>query len=270
MLGTLYLVGTPIGNRKDITLRALETLKSVDVVACEDTRHTRSLLEHYEIKKPLISYYREKEKEGAQEILKYLETGKSVAIVTDAGMPAISDPGAVAVREARKAGIPMQCVPGPTAVASAVSLVGTDGGFAFLGFLPEKKKDRETLLQAYCHTPLPLVFYCAPHDLESTAACLRENLGNRKLYAVKEITKVFETVYEGNLENPAIENAKGEFVLVVEGGKPAKTDPVSLVSELMKEGFSHSEAVKEAAKITGCNKKELYAKTLTSRGTTDK
>lgn len=143
MAGTLYIVGTPIGNLKDITYRAVETLKSVDIIACEDTRHSRTLLDAYGISAPLVSYYKQKEREGSEQLVKKLLDGKNIALITDAGMPAISDPGAILVSEARNSGVTVTVVPGPTAVASAMALSGyLDGGFTFLGFLPEKRKDK--------------------------------------------------------------------------------------------------------------------------------
>ena len=136
---SLYIVGTPIGNLKDVTERAKETLERVDIIACEDTRHTAILLTALGIKKPLISYYKQKEREGAEKIVSLLKEGKEVALVSDAGMPVISDPGAILVRAAREADIPIETVPGPTAVTTAAALAGLDGGFVFIGFLPEKK-----------------------------------------------------------------------------------------------------------------------------------
>ena len=190
MSGTLYLVGTPIGNLGDITFRAVETLKSVDFIACEDTRHTLKLLNFYEIKKPLISYYKQKENEGSEHLIELLSQGKNVALVSDAGMPCISDPGSVVARKARERGYAVTTVPGPTAVTSAAALCGLESGFAFIGFLPEKNKDAESLLSSYVSCPIPLVFYVAPHDLERTLSKLHAVLGSRKYHAVKELTKM--------------------------------------------------------------------------------
>ena len=150
-MATLYLVGTPIGNLEDITLRALNTLKAVDVIACEDTRHSQILLTHYGIKKRLISCYKEKELRASENIIALLSEGKDVALITDAGMPCVSDPGAVVVREVREAGYDVKVVPGATACVSALALTGiTRRGFCFLGFLPDKRKDRDAMLEVLC------------------------------------------------------------------------------------------------------------------------
>ena len=219
MKGTLYLVGTPIGNLADITLRALDTLKSADVIACEDTRHTLALLNKYEIKKPLVSYYKQKEKEGTEQIKAFLDEGKNVALVTDAGMPCISDPGSVLVRDLYENGYAYTVVPGVTAVASAAALVGTENGFAFVGFLPEKNKDRKKILDEVRALSRPVAFYCAPHDVNDTLDFLYEELGERPVWLVKEITKVFESVNRGVLGSIRVENPKGEYVLLVEPEK---------------------------------------------------
>jgi len=266
MSATCYLVGTPIGNLKDITLRALETLKSVDAIACEDTRKTAVLLQAYEIKKPLMRYDTHKEREGSAEIIRLLDEGKSVALVTDAGMPGISDPGAILVRELRAGGYKIESVPGPTAVTTAVSLAGLEeNGFVFIGFLPEKRREKDTVLDALKNLPLPLVFYCAPHDLDDTLAYLFEKLGARKVKAVKELTKLFETVYEGNLGNIDIENKKGEFVLIIDGAKEAITETADIegmLKDLTAGGMSKSEAVKYVSKATKISKNEVYAASL--------
>lgn len=263
MSGTLYLVGTPIGNLKDITLRALETLQNADIIASEDTRHTKILLEHYKIKKPLISYYKHKEQEGAAEIIGLLEEGKSVALVTDAGMPCISDPGAVLVKRAREKGLRVTVVPGASAVISALSLTGTgENGFLFLGFLPEKQKGKKALLESVKGLKLPLVFYAAPHNLDSDIAFLNNELGNRRLFAVKEITKVYETVYEGSLNDIDIENKKGEFVLIVDGAADADEGGIDIKEELKRRiasGMTRSDAVKAVAKEFNLSKNAVYS-----------
>ena len=269
MSGICYLVGTPIGNLKDITLRALDTLKSVDVVASEDTRKSSVLLHAYGIKKPLISYYKQKEREGTEEIIALLEQGKSVALITDAGMPAISDPGAILVRSLRERGHKMEVVPGPTAVTSAISLAGlTQDGFVFAGFLPQKKKEKDAILNNLKNVVLPLVFYCAPHDLDETLSYLFSKLGARKARAIKEVTKLFETVYEGTLDTLTIENKKGEFVLIVDGAKERgeeeqNEEAKALLLQYLTEGLSRSEAVKRAASETGAPKNSVYQMSLT-------
>ncbi len=214
MSGTLYLVATPIGNLGDITFRAVETLKNVDIVACEDTRRTLALLTYLHIKKPLFSYYKQKEREGGEKICSFLAEGKNVALVSDAGMPCISDPGAVVTKRAREEGYTVTVVPGACAAVSAVALCGIDSGFVFVGFLPEKKKDASAVLDGLKESRLPLVFYAAPHDMEKTLSFLYKELGERSVYAVKELTKLYETVYSGTLGSLSVE-AKGEFVLVI-------------------------------------------------------
>lgn len=261
MSGTLYLVGTPIGNMKDITLRALDTLKEADIVAGEDTRHTAVLLRHYGIDKPVISYRRENERECTEVLRKYLDNDKSVAIVTDAGMPGISDPGAVAAVTLREAGYRVTVIPGPAAVTTALSLAGTSGKFLFLGFLPEKQKERKALIDSVRGLCFDLVFYCSPHDLKKNIAFLYEELGDRKLISVKELTKIYETVYEGTLSNPCIENEKGEFVLICSGAEKTLADDDDIRKGLAKrlsEGLSRSEAVKEVTELTGAAKNLVY------------
>ncbi|MFI3229893.1 MAG: 16S rRNA (cytidine(1402)-2'-O)-methyltransferase [Bacillota bacterium] len=265
MSGTLYLVGTPIGNLKDITYRAVETLGAVDIIASEDTRHTRILLDHYGIKKPLISYHMHKEREGTEEIIDILMQDKSVALVSDAGMPCISDPGAILVAEIHKRGLDVKVVPGATAVASAVALSGAStGGFTFVGFLPEKLKDKKAIVENLKTIAMPLVFYSAPHDLEKTISFLFDALGDRKLWAVKEITKMFETVYIGSLSNINIANMRGEFVLIVDGANVTK-DEIDIKSELqilLDNGSSKSQAVKDIAKKYGIAKNKVYEVSL--------
>lgn len=266
MKGTLYVVGTPIGNLSDITLRALETLKAVDIIACEDTRHTRILLDRYEIKKPLFSYYKQKEREGTEKIVEMLEAGSSVALVTDAGTPCISDPGAVLVAKCIELGLKVESVPGPSAVATAMSVAGIySPRFAFIGFLPEKTSDKNKLMEEVKGYKIPTIYYCAPHDLERTISYLYEQLGNRPLTVVKELTKLFETVYKGTLGNIEILNDKGEFVLIVEPALEEEKD-IDIKGELvqlMESGMSKSEAVKTLSKRLGIPKNDVYAVAVT-------
>lgn len=262
MRGTLYVVGTPIGNLQDITLRALETLKSVDMIACEDTRHTRILLDRYDIKKPLVSYYKQKEREGTEKIVEDLEQGVNVALVTDAGTPCISDPGAILVAKCIELGIEVQSVPGPSAVATAMSVAGVySPRFAFIGFLPEKKGDKDKLLDEIKDYNLPLVFYCAPHDLERVIGYLYEKMGDRPLTVVKELTKLHETVYKGRLGNIDILNDKGEFVLIVEplAKVEKEIDVEGELLALINDGVSKKEAVKIISSKYDLPKNEVYA-----------
>lgn len=262
-MSKLYIVGTPIGNLEDITLRALRVLKEVDVIASEDTRHTRILLDRYDIRKPLISYYKQKENEGSDEICDLIADGKNVALVTDAGMPAVSDPGAVLVRKVRERGLDAEVVPGPTAVCSAVALSGLTGrGFCFLGFLPDKKKERDKLLDSVKSIDVPLVFYVAPHDMEATLCYLYEKLGRRRAYACKELTKLHETVYTGYLGELAIEDPRGEFVLITDEPEAREMpDTAAMVEEvdaLVAEGTSKKDALKIIADKYAVSKNLLY------------
>lgn len=263
-MSTLYLVATPIGNLKDITLRALEVLKSVDVIACEDTRHSIVLLNHYEIKKPLISYHKHNENVRSDEILNYLKEGKNVAVISDAGSPVISDPGAVIVKKAREEGYSITVVPGASAVVSAVSLAGIDTGFTFIGFLPDKKKLRDELLESIKKSRYPLVFYVSPHDINSDAKDIINVLGDRKALIVKEITKIYEKVDETVLSEIKYENPKGEFVLIVMPEEISEEDFSGLsvrehIIKLMKEeNLNKKDAIKAAAKSRGVNKNSVY------------
>jgi len=245
----------------DITLRAIETLKAVDVVACEDTRHTGLLMQKLEIHKPLISYYKHKEQEGTQEILALLREGKNVALVSDAGMPVISDPGHVLVQAVRREGLPVTVVPGPTAVTSALALAGVSGGFVFIGFLADKRKDRDQQIVQYITSPNPLVLYVAAHDVTSTFAYLLEKLGDRGVYVVKELTKIHEQVIETRLSATPDFDLHGEFVFIVEGMQEKQTTSLSAEEHLkryMRMGMSKKDAVKVVAKERGVPRDEIY------------
>lgn len=266
MSGKLYIVGTPIGNLGDITYRAVETLSAVDLIACEDTRHTRVLLDRYSIKKPLVSYYKQKEREATEKILCTLQEGKSVALVTDAGTPCVSDPGAVLVKEARDAGLEIVSVPGPSAVATAISVSGIlNPRFAFIGFLPDKPKERDVLVGEFSAYNVPCVLYCAPHDLKKTISYLYSKLGNRRLTVVKELTKMFESVYKGTLGEIDIADERGEFVLIIEPDDTAtdgKPDIAEKLRILIASGINKSDAIKAVSKLYGFNKNDVYAEAL--------
>lgn len=263
MTGTLYIVGTPIGNLADMTFRAVDTLKTVDMIACEDTRHSLVLLNHYEIKKPLISYHQHKEQEVSEKIINLLQEGKNIALITDAGMPCISDPGAVLVNKLYSLEIPVKVIPTATAVTSAMSLSGIkEGGFCFLGFLPPKNKDREKLILPHIKSNVTLVFYCSPHDINNDAKYLYGVLGNREVVVVKEITKLFETVLHMQLEGFELENPRGEYVLLVKAGN-YENELLELtieeqVSRYLSEGMSKKDAIKATAKLRGLPKDEVY------------
>jgi 16S rRNA (cytidine1402-2'-O)-methyltransferase len=221
--GTLYIVPTPIGNLEDITLRALRTLKEVDLIAAEDTRHTKKLLNHFGISTPLISYYREKEVERSEELLLRLAEGKDIALVSDAGTPAISDPGAVIVQRAHLNGLKVVPLPGPSALTTAISGSGfRDSGFLFLGFLPSKKGQRVKALSALVNCEYPVVLYESPHRIDSLLADALEILGEREAFWARELTKNFEDLQSGNLSH-LLEKSKegrnrGEFVVIINPG----------------------------------------------------
>jgi len=263
----LYIVGTPIGNLKDITKRAEEILSSVDLIACEDTRRTAILLNALGVKKPLISYYKQKEKEGAEKITELLLQGKEVALVSDAGMPVISDPGAELVKKAREKGVKIETVPGPTAVTTAAALAGLDGGFVFIGFLPEKTADKKKKIAPFKNSPLPLVFYAGPHDVQKLLSFLHGELGDRKAYLAKELTKLHETLSEVSLKDELTEEPRGEYVVLVEGAKETESPLLSLSPEehlkrVLAEGLDKKAAIKRVAQERGVPKDEIYKLTL--------
>ena len=263
----LYLVATPIGNLKDISVRAIETLKSVDEIGCEDTRHSLVLLNAYDIRKPLFSYHKFNEKEECVKIVEKLKQGKNIAIISDAGMPCISDPGNVLVKTLIENNLEYTLIAGSNAGLSALVLSGLDTtSFAFIGFLPEKKTDRVNLIENYKNLPCPLIIYSAPHDVNKDIKSLYEVLGDRNAVAVKEITKIHERVIPFNLKDGIEESlVKGEFVIVVD--KAPKEDFSSLSEEehikmYINSGMSKKDALKTVAKIRGVSKSSLYKYTL--------
>ncbi|MFW5780754.1 MAG: 16S rRNA (cytidine(1402)-2'-O)-methyltransferase [Bacillota bacterium] len=266
MKAKCYLVATPIGNLKDITLRAIETLKFVDIIACEDTRHTLRLLNHYEIKKPLISYHEHKEKEGALQILDLISNGKNVALVSDAGMPCISDPGALLVQKLRENGVDLTVIPGASALTSAVSLSGLEGVFTFLGFLKGKRKQIDDTLIQYKNINTALVIYCAPHDLQKTLDILHKNLGRRGVSLIKEITKIYEGVTYGYLGEISIDAPKGEYVIIVYPPDIIeKTEDIDIekeLKELLEKGMSKRDASSYLSEKYSLSKNKVYSISL--------
>lgn len=268
--GRFYIVSTPIGNLDDITLRALETLKKVDFIACEDTEHSLKLLNYYGIKKTLISYWSEKEKVRAEEIINKIKSGHSVALITDAGTPGISDPGAVIIQRAIEENIEIIPVPGPTALITALSISGLPSEeFTFIGFLPVKQVQRRKKLLELSSEKRTLVFYEAPHRILQSLHDMLEVLDDRRACIARELTKMFEEVLRGRLSEliEKLENSKivGEYVIVVEGitETPQTVDEaLKEVKELMKKGKGRKEAVKIIAELYGLSKKELYEKSL--------
>ena len=264
MSATLYVVGTPIGNLKDITLRALDTLKNVDLIACEDTRHTKILLNAYGISKPLISCYREKESESAAKITEALSDGKNVALVSDAGMPAVSDPGATVVNECISKGFRVESVPGPSAVVTAFSVSGIcKTGFVFLGFLPDKAGERKRVLELMPSFKMPVAVYVAPHDIDKILPELKAQTGIGRITVVKELTKIHESVIRIDDEIPDFDR-RGEFVVIAEPAEtvPNDADAFEALEDLLKSGVSPSSAAKEIAALYGVNKNTLYRRAL--------
>ena len=263
MAGVLFLVATPIGNLADITLRAKQTLSEVDLIACEDTRHTLGLLTHLGIQKRLISYHKHNEKQSAQKLLLLLAEGKRIALVSDAGMPGISDPGAYLVSEARRAGIEVVVIPGASAVTAAVALSGIDeGGFVFLGFLQGTEKEKSQRLSRYAAEPMPLVIYSAPHDIKKELALAAQVLGSREALIIKEMTKVYEAVIQGVLGEIEPKEEKGEFVLIISGCKQERTiSDKAIIAELdflLGFGLSKRDASTIAAQHLGIPRKRAY------------
>jgi len=271
MKGALYIVSTPIGNLEDFTLRALRVLKEVDVIAAEDTRHSRKLLTHYGISKPLISYWSESEKTKTSDILKRLHSGQSVALISDAGTPGISDPGAILIRKAIEENIRVISIPGPSALIAALSISGLRAEeFIFVGFLPTKKSQRRKVLEELKLEPKTLVFYEAPHRILDTLSDMEEIFAERMAAVIKEITKIHEEVLRGGipelrsiLEKTVI---SGEYVIILEGKtareRPTTNDIILEIRSLMKKGLGRKEAVKKIAEAYGLSKKELYDKSL--------
>lgn len=275
MAGTLYVVGTPIGNLEDWSVRAVRTLQQVDFIAAEDTRVTLKLLNHFEIKKPMVSYHEHNARQKGPEIVRQLLDGQNGAIVTDAGMPCISDPGEDLVRLCTEAGVPVQVIPGPTAAMSALALSGlSTGKFAFEGFLPAQHKERLAALEEVRRERRTLIFYEAPHKLSACLEDMAQVLGERKISLCRELTKIHEEVRRTTLPEAAAyyrENVpRGEFVLVVEGCPEEEAQPeaisfaeaVELVHRLAAGGAALSQAAKDVARQTGYKKNDLYKSAL--------
>lgn len=269
MSGKLYVVGTPIGNLSDFSPRAVETLASVDFIAAEDTRVTLKLLNHFEIKKPMVSYFEHNRRERGEIILERIKSGENCAIVTDAGMPAISDPGEDLVDLCLSNGITVESVPGPTAFATAMAMSGLPSGrFTFEGFLSVNKPSRREHLEEIVSERRTMVFYEAPHKLTATLKDLYKYLGDRRIALIKELTKIHETVERTTLseacEKYSAQTPKGEFVIVIEGSTEPKQKEVSLdeavalAKGLVESGMAINDAAKEIAKETKLKKGDIY------------
>ena len=278
MVGKLYLVPTPIGNLKDITLRALEVLQSVDLIAAEDTRQSLKLLNHFNIKKSIISYHQHNEQGKSGNIIDQVKAGKNVAIISDAGTPGISDPGSVIVLKCIEQNIKFEVLPGATAITTALVYSGLDTTkFIFRGFLPRENKERKPIIDDLLNRSETLILYEAPHRLLSTLEFLYENIGNRKISMCRELTKLYEEIIRLTLEE-AIEYYKdkaprGEYVLVIEGKSKeeidkeerSKWDTLTIeehIEKYMNEGINKKGAMKKVAKDRGMSKSEIYKHSL--------
>lgn len=271
MLGILYVVGTPIGNLGDMSPRAVETLENVDFIAAEDTRVTLKLLNHFGIKKPMVSYFEHNKHQRGEIICRRILSGENCAIVTDAGMPCISDPGELLVKQCEEYGIEVKAVPGASAVISALAISGLPTGrFTFEGFLSVNKKSRMEHLESVKNETRTMIFYEAPHKLNATLRDMLGAFGNRSIAIVRELTKIHEEVIRTTLEQ-AVERyseapLKGEIVLVIDGAKPVDNNKVYTEEEAAdlaialaaEEDVSLSEASKKAAKETGIKKGIIY------------
>ncbi|MBQ7057779.1 MAG: 16S rRNA (cytidine(1402)-2'-O)-methyltransferase [Firmicutes bacterium] len=276
-MGTLYLCPTPIGNLSDISERVLETLRSVDVIACEDTRTSLGLLTHFDIHKPLISYHKFNEQERSEEIIRRLkgldQPEEDVALISDAGMPAISDPGQILVRKCHDAGIRVTALPGPCAFVTALALSGLDSRrFSFEGFLPTDKKEREEVLEALAKARGTTIFYEAPHRLKETLKLLSKSAGERPAACVREISKRFEEIRLGTIEELGIYfdrvEPRGEFVILIEGvpeeerqkEMAARFEDLSIEEHMaLYQDLPEKDAMKAVAKDRGISKRDVYA-----------
>ncbi len=274
MSGTLYLCATPIGNLQDMTERVLLTLKEVDLIAAEDTRNSIRLLNHFEIRTPMTSYHEYNKVEKAHYLVDQLLTGKNIALITDAGTPAISDPGEVLVAECQKAGVPVTSLPGCCACVTALTLSGlSTRRFCFEGFLPTDKKEKAFVLEELARETRTMILYEAPHHLKRTLSELLETLGERRITLCRELTKKFETIMPTTLEGAADyyeENEpKGEYVLVIEGKsrkeieeEQQKSWESMSIEEHMafyeKQGIDRKSAMKKVAADRGVGKREIY------------
>ncbi len=271
MIGKLYLVATPIGNLEDITLRALRILKEVDFIIAEDTRHTLKLLNHFEITKPLISYYKQIEKKKSPLLIEKLLEGKNIAIVSDAGTPGISDPGEEIVKKAIQNHIEVIPIPGACAFVNALIASGfSTKEFCFIGFLSAVKKEKKEKLESLQYETRTIILYEAPHKLKDTLTCILSILGNRNIVLAREITKIHEEFIRDKVENilDNLEEVRGEFVILIEGNVTSKEDKVLLdlnektleehYSFYENQGLDKKEIIKRIAKDRNTTKNEIY------------
>jgi 16S rRNA (cytidine1402-2'-O)-methyltransferase len=276
----LYIVSTPIGNLKDITLRALDVLKEVDLIAAEDTRHSQKLLDHYLIKTPLTSLHDHNERQKHHQLIQKIQSGQSVALISDAGTPLISDPGYQFVLAAREANIKVLTVPGCSALIAALSISGLPSdAFSFYGFLAAKSVARKKVLESLLHNRETLIFYESPHRIIHCLEDMKEVLGEKRFVVLaRELTKTYETVHGDTLDNllqwiREDENQqRGEFVVLVRGDEAEQDQSLQeaiTVYKILKEELPMKQAVKLAAKITNVKKNELYTAALAASGLED-
>lgn len=280
MSGKLYVVGTPIGNLSDFSERGREALEKADFIAAEDTRVTLKLLNHFGIKKEMVSYYEHNKRDKGEFIINRILKGESCALVSDAGMPAISDPGEELVKAAHEAGVTVESVPGPCALVTALAISGMPSGrFCFEGFLSVNKISRRKHLEELKKEKRTMIFYEAPHKLPATLKDMLEAFGDRRAAFVRELTKIHETVFRTTLSGAAEyyeqNPPKGEFVLIIEGKQEAEEvcsleNAAELAGKLMEGGSSLSAAAKEAAEATGVKKSEIYKILLDSKKADDR
>jgi 16S rRNA (cytidine1402-2'-O)-methyltransferase len=276
MAGTLYIVATPIGNLEDITLRALRVLKEADLIACEDTRHTRKLLVHYQISTPTISYHDHNERERSAELVNKLEAGQNIAVVSDAGTPLISDPGFRIVREAIERGISVVPIPGPSALIAALSAAGLpEREFMFVGFLPARRTARRARLSELAGVRSTLVFYEAPHRIKDTIDDARDLLGNRDCALAREVTKIHEEFVRGRLSEIELADGatKGEMVLMIGAALDSEQPEAPEITSILERteqiartaGLDQKAALKQAARERGISKSEAYRRMIAER-----
>lgn len=258
----LYLVATPIGNLKEITHRAIEILSTVDYIACEDTRTSKILLDNYNIHKPLVSYHKFNETKSGLDIINDLKNGKDIAVISDAGMPGISDPGNIIIGMCKRENLEYTVVSGPSALINAFVLSGYETPFTFVGFLPDNNTQRNSLLEGLSSLNSTIIFYCSPHSLESDLNTLLKALGDREICVVREISKKFEEVTFSCLSEGYKSILKGEFVVLVRKPKEENKniDIDKNLKTLLDMGLSKSDASKIVAKLTGVKKDEIYKK----------
>jgi 16S rRNA (cytidine1402-2'-O)-methyltransferase len=261
---TLYIVSTPIGNLKDITFRAIEVLKVVDIILCEDTRTSNTLLKHYDIKKSLMSYQKFNEQAMVDYVIEVLESGKSLALISDAGTPLISDPGYILIKALIDKNFNVVSIPGASALLAALITSGiATQPFTFIGFLPRKVGEIKTILTQYKNRTETLIIYESPNRMDKTLGYILDVLGDRRISIARELTKKFETYYRGlvsQIDTEALDG-RGEYVIIIEGHQlkiDTTQDPVLLVDHYIAQGLTEKDAIKQASNDLGVHKSEVY------------